>query len=91
MSKLGVLLPVAKSFPERDEALLLITKGPGEGTNLATTGGATPQLVGRNACKRLWTVEEIKQHMLSPKIKQKQGVVSRTDFSPTRKTLFKGL
>ena len=28
--------------------------------------------------------------MLSPKSKQKEGVQMRTDFSPTRKELFKG-
>ena len=54
-------------------------------------GGSTPQLIGRNASKELWTREELKCHMLSPKGKNKQGKEVRTDFSPTRKQLFKGL
>ena len=60
------------------------------GSDLALIEGATPQLIGRNACRKLWTNDELKQHMLSPKIKQKPGVVARTDFSPTRKELLKG-
>ena len=90
MSKLGVLLPVAKSFPENEQQLLPIPKGPGKGEDLATVGGISPQLIGRNACKKLWTEEELKKHMLSPKGKNKQGGVARTDFSPTRKGLLKG-
>ena len=65
-------------------------KGPGKGSDLATVTGSTPQLIGRNACKQLWYTEEIKEHMLSPKSKQKEGVMQRTDFSPVRKKLFKG-
>ena len=90
MSKLGVLLPKAKSFPDGGKPLLLITKGPGKGTDLAAVTGSTPQLIGKNASKKLWFNDEIKNHMLSPKSKQKEGVPMRTDFSPTRKELFKG-
>ena len=89
VSKLRGLLPAAKSFPLSDEPLLLITRGPGQGTDLATVGGTTPQIIGRNACKLLWTKEELMSHMLSPKVKQKQGVPTRTDFSPARKNLLK--
>ena len=70
--------------------LLLIPKGPGKGKDLAQVVGSSTQLIGRNACKELWTTEELKSHMLSPKMKQKQGAVLRTDFSPTRKEIFKG-
>ena len=59
------------------------------GSDLALVEGATPQIIGRNACRKLWTTDELKQHMLSPKIKQKQGDVARTDFSPTKKELLK--
>ncbi|XP_075246154.1 uncharacterized protein LOC142339780 [Convolutriloba macropyga] len=52
---------------------------------------ATAQTIGRNASKKLWTREELKQHMLSPKMKNKAGSEPRTDFSPIRKNLFKEL
>ncbi|XP_075264349.1 uncharacterized protein LOC142356294 isoform X2 [Convolutriloba macropyga] len=91
ISKLGVLLPAAKSFPPSDKKLLEIPKGPGKGKDLALVSGSSPQMIGRNACKMLWTQEELKQHMLSPKSKQKQGTTSRIDFSPTRKEILKEL
>ena len=83
-------MPAAKSFPMGETPLLLIPKGPGKGTDLAQVVGSSPQLIGRNACKELWTTEELKSYMLSPKMKQKQGAVLRTDFSPTRKEILKG-
>ena len=91
ISKLGVLLPAAKSFPVSDQLLLLITKGPGKGKDLALVTGTSPQIIGRNACKQLWTDDEMKTHMLSPKGKKKQGAIIRTDFSPVRKEHLKGL
>ena len=61
------------------------------GKDLALVTGSTAQMIGRNACKELWTREELKVHMLSPKAKQqKQGTPVRTDFSPVRKELLKG-
>ena len=60
------------------------------GENLALVEGVTPQIIGRNASKKLWTRDELKQHMLSPKVRTKSGVEPRTDFSPIRKALFKG-
>ena len=50
---LGVLLPVAKGFPERDEPQLAIKKGPRKGQDLALVAGSTPEIIGRNACKIL--------------------------------------
>ena len=91
MAKLGVLLPAPKSVTQGETALLEIPKGPGKGKDLALVGGATPQLLGRNASKELWTREEIMSHMMSPKLKCKPGKEPRTDFSPIRKKLFKGL
>ena len=87
---MGVLLPTPKTYPKNGEPLLMITKGPGKGSDLATVGRSTPQLIGRNACKVLWTKEELMTHMLSPKLKKKEGMMARTDFSPTRKELLKG-
>ena len=70
--------------------MLEIPHGPGKGEDLALTEGSTAQIVGRNASKKLWDTEELKQHMLSPKGKYKTGAEPRTDFSPVRKGLFKG-
>ena len=90
ISKLGVLIPTAKPVSQGENPTLPIPKGPGKGNDLALVGGATLQLIGRNAAKELREQEEIKCHMLSPKGKNKQGKESRTDFSPVRKQLFKG-
>ena len=90
VSKLGVLIPTAKPVSQGENPTLPIPKGPGKGNDLALVGGATPQLIGRNAAKELWEQEELKCHMLSPKGKNKQGKEPRTDFSPVRKQLFKG-
>ena len=60
------------------------------GKDLALVEGQTPQIIGRNAAKELWTRDEIKNHMLSPKGRCKAGAEPRTDFSPTRKAVFKG-
>ena len=70
--------------------MLEIPHGPGKGEDLALTEGSTAKIVGRNASKKLWDTEELKQHMLSPKGKYKTGAEPRTDFSPVRKALFKG-
>ena len=91
ISKLGVLLPAAKSFPVFDQPLLLFTKGPGKGKDLALVTRTSPQIIGRNASKQLWTDDEMKIHMLSPKGKKKQGAFIRTDFSPVRKEQLEGL
>ena len=85
------MLPTPKSFDKSDKKLLPITVGPGIGEDLALVEGVTAQIIGRNASKKLWTRDELKQHMLSPKLKTKLGVEPRTDFSPVRKELFKGL
>ena len=63
------MLPTPKSFPVGGQPLLPFPKGPGKGKNLAVVGGASAQIIGRNACKELWTKEELKKHMLSPKLK----------------------
>ena len=63
---------------------------PGKGEDLALVDGVTSEVIGRNASKKLWDREELKNHMLSPKGKCKAGAEPRTDFSPTRKELFKG-
>ena len=60
------------------------------GEDLALVEGFTPQLIGRNALKKLWSRDELKQQMLSPKVRTKSGVEPRTDFSPIKKALFKG-
>ena len=83
-------MPEPKSYSQDDQPKLLIPKGPCTGEDLALVGGLTPQLIGRNASKKLWTLDEIKAHMLSPKSKNKAGKEPRVDFSPVRKALFKG-
>ena len=85
-----MLLPSPNSFPQSDKPLLEIIKGPGKGKDLALVTGPTAQIIGRNASKELWTRDELKNHMLSPKKKQKQGAQTRTDFSPVRKEQLKG-
>ena len=70
--------------------MLLVPNGPGKGTDLVLVDGLTPQKNERNAAKKLWYDEELMQHMLSPKGKTKSGNEPRTDFSPTRKEIFKG-
>ena len=83
--KLGIILPEPKRLETGEHALIPISKGHEAGKDLATTEGKTPELLARNASKRLWTNEELMKHMLSPK-RQKN---SRTDFSPERKNCFK--
>ena len=90
ISKLGVILPSAKSFPMNDNPLLPIPKGENKGKDLALVEGVSPQIIGRNASKMLWTTEEMKCHMMSPKGRNKVGNIPRTDFSPVRKETFKG-
>ena len=85
-----MLLPTPKTISKGDKPLLLIPHGPGKGYDLALVEGTTAETIGRNASKKLWTREELKQHMLSPKMKNKAGSEPRTDFSPIRKNLFKG-
>ena len=91
IEKLGVLLPVAKRFKEEENATVPIPKGPAVGRDLALVEGGTAQVLGRNASKILWTRDELKAHMLSPKGKNKKGTEPRTDFSPVRKETLKGL
>ena len=85
-----MLLPAPKSFSKSDQLLLPILHGPGKGRDLALVDGVTPQVIGRIASKELWSREELKNHMLSPKMR-KSGSEPRTDFSPIRKKPFKGL
>ncbi|XP_075261942.1 uncharacterized protein LOC142353562 isoform X2 [Convolutriloba macropyga] len=80
VAKLGVLLSDPKSYSNVDQPKLLIPKGPFAGEDLALVGGLTPQVIGRNASKKLWTVDELKTHMLSPKVKSKGGEEARTGF-----------
>ena len=80
IAKLGVLLPVAKRFKEESNPTLPIPKGPDAGQDLALVEGGTAQVLGRNASKMLWSREELKRHMLSPKGKNKKGSEPRTDF-----------
>ena len=85
-------MPDPKFFSQGDQPKLLIPSGPYAGEDLALVGGLTPQIIGRNASKKLWTVDEIKSHMLSPKSSgNKPGKEPRTDFSPVLKALFKGI
>ena len=70
--------------------MLLIPHGPGAGGDLALVDGAASQIIGRNVSKELWTYDQMKNHMLSPKGKTKNGTEARRDFSPERKQLFKG-
>ena len=90
ISKLGVILPSAKSIPRGENPLLPIPKGMSKGQDLALVEGVTPQIIGRNASKLLWTNDELKSHMLSPKGKNKVGNIPRTDFSPVRKATLRG-
>ena len=60
------------------------------GEDLALVEGTTAQILGRKASKKLWTDEELKCHMLSPKVKSRKNVEARIDFTPTRKETFKG-
>ncbi|XP_075249432.1 uncharacterized protein LOC142342120 [Convolutriloba macropyga] len=69
ISKLGVFLPTAKRFTEGDAPTLPIPKGPNHGYDLALVDGGTAQVLGRRASKKLWTHDELKNHMLSPKEK----------------------
>ena len=85
-----MFLPTAKRFGEGDVPNLPIPKGPGEGFDLALIEGVTPQVLGRTASNKLWTSEELKNHMMLPKGKCRKNVEPRTDFSPTRKETFKG-
>ena len=82
-----ILMAATKPAPL---AVIEVTKGPGKGINLMTVKGSTAQILGRNAARTLWTNEELKNHMLSPKSRRKLKEV-RTDFSPTRKETFKDL
>ena len=70
VSKIGVLIPTAKPVSQGENPTLPIPKGPGKGNDLALVGGATPQIIGRNAAIELWEQEELKCHMLSPKGKK---------------------
>ena len=83
-------MPEPKNYSQNDQPKLLIPKFPCTSEDLALVGGLTPQLIGRNASKKLWTVEEIKAHILSPKSKNKAGKEPRVNFSSVRKALFKG-
>ena len=73
-----------------DGPLLPIPHGPGRGGDLSKIEGVTAQIIGRNASKVLCTNEELKTHMLSPKMKCKSGEKPPTDISPIRRELFKG-
>ena len=84
MAKLGVLLP-EPTHHESSELLIPIPKGPDVGQDLATTKVKTPESLARNASRRLWEREELKNHMLSPK----RAKLSRSDFSPERKNCYK--
>ena len=84
---MGVLWPEPKKPEEGDEALVIL-KGPSQGQDLMKVEGTTPQALARNATKKLWTKDEIMEHLLSPK-RSRPGN-SREDFSPVRKTHLKG-
>ena len=58
---------------------------PKDGTNLLLLPGKTPELYARAVGSHLFTKEEIVDHCLSP-VRSK-----RPDFSPSRKSLMKGL
>ena len=70
-----------------------ILRGPNFGKDLMKVKGSTPQSLARNAAKVLWTKDELKQHMLSPRKRTSNSravLQPRTDFSPTRKAQLKG-
>ena len=72
------------------EPAILITKGPSDGEDLALIQGATAEILGRRAARKLWTEDELKRHMLSPKGKAMKNIEPRKDFSPIRKESFNG-
>ena len=85
-----MFLPTAKRFTDTGNPTLPIPKGPNEGFDLALLEGSTAQILGRRASTKLWSNDELMNHMLSPKLNHRKHGEPRTDFSPTRKDTFKG-
>ena len=82
-------MPSAKRFAEGEGPVLPVPEGGvDEGFDLAQLDAITPQSLGRKTCYKLWSETELKNYMLSPERKYKQGSEPRTDFSPRRKDTF---
>ena len=67
IARFGLLLPQPRQFEEGSQPSLLVAKGPNKEFDLATITGKSAASIMRQAANKLWTLDEQKNLMLSPK------------------------
>ena len=77
IARFGLLLPQPRQFEEGSQPSLLVSKGPNKEFDLATITGKSAASIMRQAANKLWTLDEQKNLMLSPKANPRSGAPAR--------------